>query len=197
MSVIQTHVRPRWQARMAMLIVAFVLFGLLFAHDGAFSYPEHNLRAEHYNALVIDGKRPQEWEEMARTKGWPLQFPPEETDADGRVKTKGQLEIVRHLILAAACFAVAVSLLVRVIRQRRHTVRLDEEGLLLPHGRRVPLECIVEIDLRLWASKNQAVLSYTDRLGRWRRIALDGWIQSGVAELLQEIGDRPAPESGK
>jgi hypothetical protein len=197
MPVVHTQVRPRWQARMAMLVAAFLLFALLFAYDGAVAYPEHNLRAERYNTLVVGANRRQEWAELARSRNWPPQFAPEDFAPDGRAIARGKLEIVRHLVLAAACFLTAAVLLVRLVRQRRHTVRLDAEGLLLHNGRRVPVERIVEIDLRRWASRHVAVLSYTDRLGRWRRLALDGGIQSGVTDLLEQLGDRPGPEGGK
>lgn len=75
MPAVQTQVRPRWQARMAMLVAAFLLFALLFVYDGAVAYPEHNLRAERYNALVVGASRRQEWEELARSRNWPPQFP--------------------------------------------------------------------------------------------------------------------------
>jgi len=194
MPAIHTRVRPRWQTRMVLLVAGFVLFALLFAYDGAIAYPEHNLRAERYNTLVVGESRHQEWEELARARNWPRQFPPEEIGPDGRAWGKSEFEIMRHCGFAAICLLAACLLVARLIRQRRNTVRLDDEGLLLANGRRVPVDCIVEIDLRRWASKDLAILSYTDRLGRWRRLTLDGWIHSGVGELLERLGDRPGPQ---
>lgn len=196
MPTMQTQVRARWQARMVLLVAAFALFALWMAYDGAFAYPAHNRRAAAYNALVVEEERPADWEALARSEGWPLWFAPEDLAPDGRAKPRSEFEIGRQLALGTVCFVVAMLLGVRLFQQRRHIVRLDEEGLLLlGSGRRVSREHMVDLDMRRWASQGLAVLRYTDRLGRWRRLVLDDGIQQGVAEILEQLDN--LPEAGE
>ena len=187
METIEIHVRPRWQARMVLLAMAFAVFAAWFAYDGAVACPAFNQRAALHNSLAVDQGRREEWLALAREKGWPAEFKPEEAAASGRVRLKGNLEIRVQIGLAAISLLVVLGLTLRVVLGRRKFIILDDEGLLIGEDDRVPLDRIVGIDMRRWDSQGVARIHYTDERGGRRHLSLNDWIHAGVAEIVERI----------
>lgn len=196
MEPIETHVRPRWQARLVLLTMAFVVFAAWFVYDGAVACPAFNERAARHNSLAVDEARRPEWLALAKEKEWPPEFKPEEVATDGRVRLKSDFEIRVQLGLAAGSLLVALVLTLRIVLSRRRFFVLDDEGLLVGEER-VPLDRMVMVDRRRWQSHGVAVLHYTDERGARHRLRLNSWVHVGVTEIVARIeAQLPAAEPG-
>ena len=196
MEPIETHVRPRWQARLVLLAMAFVVFAAWFAYDGAVACPAFNERAALYNSLPVDQGRRPEWLALAEEKGWPPQFAPEQVATDGRIRLKSNFEIRVQLALAADSLLVALVLTLRIVLGRRRSFVLDDEGLLAGEER-IPLDRVAAVDRRRWQSHGVALLHYTDERGARHQLRLNSWVHVGVTEIVARIeAQLPATEPG-
>lgn len=188
MEPIMTRVRPRWHVRLVLLAVAFAVFAGWFAYDGIVTCPAFNRRASLYNALVVEQVRRGEWLALARAKGWPPLFSPEETGDDGRVRLHSDLGIKFQLGLAVVAALATVVLVVRVGLNRRLTVVLDDEGLLVAgRDQRIPLSQITGIDRQRWENRGIVRIEYDDERGARRHLVLNDSIHAHVAEIAAWI----------
>lgn len=77
-----------------------------------------------------------------------------------------------------------------MLRQHRRSVRADGDIIAGASGEKVPLDKIIEMDRRKWASKGVAYSIYTDDQGKRRRLCLDDHKFLGCEAIILEAETR-------
>jgi hypothetical protein len=179
---------PNWAWRMVLVTTVFAGFALWCLYDALAGYPRFNRRAAEYNRLLATG-RADEWPAVAAESGWSPRFPEDDIQADGTIAPKTDWDLGTQYVMLAGALAVAVPVLVRLLRARRRTMRADDEGFRTIEGSLVPYADITDIDLRQWQRKSIARVQFRHARGKaWT--VIDDWIYRGGEDVLAEIQRR-------
>ena len=152
-----------------------------FLFDGAVTYPRQRERALIYEELVEEG-RPDEWKEIAKENGWPLQPPG---------KPKEQIDFYVQYGFAAFTAPWGFLFLFLFLRSRKRWIELTETGLRSSWGQELEFGEIEALDKKKWKSKGIAKVRYR-RNNRKRRLVLDDfkYEPDSTRAILREVESR-------
>lgn len=195
-------ISKEWKQRMLLLILMCAGMGCWFLYDGLLAYPKNNVRATEYFALREElGEDSPElksaWLALARERGW-RESPPKKIYSPDSLRTQIRLGAVA--LLAAAALAVYV------FRSLSLTTRLENDTLIFPNGKSVPIGKIRAVSKKRWKNKGIADLVYEPKRGQSARLVLDDYKFIGAAAILAEVerhlasadaDDNPSPDETK
>ena len=164
---VKATISPEYRWRVG-LFAGFCLFWTLWCFlDGFVKYPDQR---EHANAF-LEAKETgivgtQEWEEIAKNRGW-------DPDKDpGRPKT--DFDIYTQFFMAAITTPLAVIWGLGFIRAGSRWIALDKDALVTSWNQRVPFHALISINKQRWKSKGIAVVRYQEG-AKQRTLVLDDW----------------------
>jgi len=176
-------ISKEWKQRMLLLILMCAGMGGWFLYDGLISYPKNNVRAEAYFALRDDlgeksPKLESAWLALARERGW-RESPPKKIHSADSLRTQ--------LWLGLAALFVAAIIGAHYFRSLSLTTRLEDGSIILPNGKKIPIDKIRGVSKKRWKNKGIADLVYEPQPGQSARFILDDYKFIGAAEILAEV----------
>ncbi len=176
-----------------MVFMFLMIFGsgLWFLTDGYLMWPAEAKRHEVYAKMegemleggeARDKKDPvlaEAWERVAKERDWPAKVPKERTDA----AISGQVWTGWIMLAGSAIFGAWV------VWNHKRSVRAEGDLVIGASGERVPLDSIVEMDRRKWASKGIAYAIY-EQDGKRKRLTLDDHKFLGCEAIILEAEKR-------
>lgn len=182
-------ISKEWKQRMLLLMLMCVGMGSWFLYDGLLAYPKNNVRAAAYFALRDDlGEKSPElepaWLALARERGW-RESPPKKIHSPDSLRTQIRLGLVA--LLGAGAIGVYY------FRSLSLTTRLENDTIVLPNGKSIPVSKIRSVSKKRWKNKGIADLVYEPRPGQSARFVLDDYKFIGAAEILAEVEKNLTP----
>ncbi len=192
--------------RMGMLAGLFLIFGLLFLHDGIWGYPKVIAIAEKkewftqeflpsFEAAKRDG-RMEQWLADAKAKDWP-------TGVDGdspRWKTYAaehnweedpkhysEREIAEQFTYAYGCFAGVLIVGIFVLLNRGKVLRGEADHWVTPEGVQIRYTDVFRVDKRKWEHKGFAYAWYRTQGGAEKRAVFDDLKYGGADKILERL----------
>lgn len=174
--------------RSALFGLMLLGFGAWSLYDGVRGYPEHNRRADAYNALIREseqgGKTRQEWhaawQKLAESNGWKTDKP----------KVRHSTWDIRTQFIMALIFCpIGLASLVGVALNSRRRFSAEGDGLHGFAATTIPYAAITAIDKKKWDRKGIANLEVAIQ-GAARKVTLDDWKFRGMTAILAEIEKR-------
>lgn len=166
-----------------MLLMTLIIGGAggWFLYDGLWAWPQNNTRWAVYAPLKDQyGKDTAElekaWTDAARERGW-SDTPPKKMYDAGDLRTQ--------ILISIAAFVGAGLCAGHYFRSLKTTTRLENDVIILPDNRRIPLEKVRTISMRRWKSKGIADLTYEAGPGQLRKFVLDDYKYIGAEEILK------------
>jgi len=147
-------------------VTALLCFGiaLWFLYDGAIAYPSQRERALKYLELQ-ESDRLDEWSEVARERGWPLEDPGEpKEEYDSFVQYAMAVVLLLPGLICSAMF----------LRHRGRWIELDQCEIRTSSRSTFEVRDIVRVDKKKWRSKGIVSIVYQSGHRR-RRVILDDW----------------------
>jgi hypothetical protein len=147
---IEARVTSIWTKQKLFVAVFLIAMGGWFFFDGKVGYPRSNVRYQAWAKFRDDGNL-QDWPDYAKQHGW-VEKPPEHAFTDAQIKGQffyGTLGATGGLIT-----------LLYVLAQMGRTLRLDDDAVTTPAGKRVPFAAITGLGLKNWESKGLATVRY-------------------------------------
>ena len=186
-------ISKEWKQRMLLLMLMCAGMGGWFLYDGLLAYPKNNVRAVEYFALrdEMGEKSPDlepAWLALARDRGW-RESPPKKIYSADSLRTQIRLG------LAALFGAGAIG--VYYFRSLSLTTRLENDTIILPNGKPIPLSTIRSVSKKRWKNKGIADLVYEPRPGQSARFVLDDYKFIGAAEILTEVEKHLTPTAAE
>jgi len=160
--LIRAEISKGYLAKLGMVVVFCIGASAWAVYDGAVAYPRQRERALMFEELREEN-RLDEWEEVARERGWPVKDP-------GKPKT--QYDFENQFIMAAALAPVGVLFLFFLVRNRKRWIEATETSLSSSRGDQLDYSQIVTLDKKVWKNKGIARITY-DEEGREKRLVLD------------------------
>lgn len=114
------------------------------------------------------------WREFSKEKGWPQKIDPKEDVKSGR-------KIGQQIIAAGVCFVLTGVTLFFLLRTKRRSMEVDEQGFYPPGGDLIPFEAMKTIDKRKWETKGLATITY-ERDGKEQKAKVDGMVYGQFKE---------------
>jgi len=176
-------ISKEWKQRMIIILAVLVGMGGWFLFDGLVAYPRNNVKAAVYfeirDRLGEDTpETAKAWEEVRTEKGW-KPTPPKKIYSDGDMTTQ--------VVLAILSFVGAAAAGLHFFRSVSTTTRMENGVILLPDGRRVPIEKVRATSRKRWENKGIADLAWEPEPGKLERFILDDYKYVGAAAILEEV----------
>jgi len=177
---IKATIRNGYLMRVAILAVALLLFGVWFLRDGYVNYPKQNeiYEAYHEIRLQYDGYADKydriaaEWQRVAEQhEGWPLVV---EDLSYGPGKKHTASDMFTQKLIGYTCLPLGLLFTISLLRQFGRWIAVNDDGLTVRGGRRIPFDAITTLNKARWQSKGIAVLTY-QHANRSKRLVLDDW----------------------
>lgn len=164
--------------------------GCWFLYDGFWAWPQNNKRWEVYAPLKEKyGKETPElekaWTEAARERGW-SDTPPKKEYKAGDLRTQ--------IIIAVVAFLGAGLCVRHYFKSLHTTTRLENDVIILPNRKEIPLSKIRSISMNRWKNKGIADLTYEAGPGQLKRFFLDDYKYIGAEEILK-AAEKALPQS--
>ena len=178
---LEARITPTWKKQKGLMAVFFVGFGLWFLFDGYSGFPGSNVRWLAHENLKKEN-RLAEWPALARKAGW-NEEPPHKFYQKRDIT--GQYVVGLVLLLSgAASFAYWSG-------QIKRTFKLDDNVVIVPDGKRVPLDCITGVNAKKWDAKGLATIHYTVN-GRVGKFVLDDYKfeRDPIHAIMTAIGEK-------
>lgn len=147
-------------------VIALACFGiaLWFVYDGAIAYPAQRERALKYIELESED-RLDEWENMARERGWPVEPPGE---------PKEELDFFVQFVMAGIVLLPGLICSALFLLHLGRWIELEEGRIRTSSGKSFELGEIVRLDKKKWREKGIARITYQNGR-RTSRVVLDDW----------------------
>jgi hypothetical protein len=180
-STVTAVISKEWKQRMLLMTLIITGAGAWFLYDGLWAWPQNNKRWEVYAPLKEQyGKDTPElekaWTAAARERGW-SDTPPKKKYEDSDLRLQILISIGAFIAAALCARHYFVSL--------PTTTRLENDVIILPDNRRIPLDKVRSISLKRWKSKGIADLTYEAAPGQLRKFVLDDYKYIGAEEILK------------
>lgn len=180
---ITTVVSKEWKQRMLLIVAVLAGSALWFLFDGLVTYPKENVKYQSYTALQEQhGKDTQAFEEAwtaaRKANNWNPEVPK-------KFHTPG--DITTQLALGGLLVLGAIAAGLHYFRGLGPTLRMEGKVILLPDGRKIPLEQIRAFSKRRWENKGIADLAYEPEPGKLGKFILDDYKFIGAADILARV----------
>lgn len=142
------------------MIIKFLVFCALaswFLYDGLYLYPQKTKQAEAYLSFIDSGRSMHDWPEYAAKQGLG-KVEKEYTTED----VKNERQIREQFYWAAGLFGIGLIFIAKIFIDLKRTLSFDDEALISPHGKRVPLAAIREITTTKWENKGLGYVRYQE-----------------------------------
>jgi len=166
-----------------MLLMVLIIggAGCWFLYDGLWAWPQNNTRWAVYAPLKDQyGKDTPElekaWTAAARERGW-SDTPPKKEYKSGDLRTQ--------IVISIAAFIGAGLCARHFFASLKTTTRLENDVIILPDKRKIPLHKVRSISMHRWKSKGIADLTYEAGPGQMRKFVLDDYKYIGAEEILK------------
>jgi hypothetical protein len=174
-------ISKEWKQRMLLMTLIIAGAGAWFLYDGLWAWPQNNTRWEVYAPLKEQfGKDTPElekaWTAAARERGW-SDTPPKKKYEAGDLRTQIIISIVAFIGAGLCARNYFVSL--------KTTTRLEDDVIILPDKRKIPLNKVRSISMKRWKNKGIADLTYEAGPGQLRKFVLDDYKYVGAEEILK------------
>ena len=179
--LLKTKISTGFVVRLGLLGLFCLGFAGWFLFDGAVAYPRQRERALIYEELV-EQKRVDEWNGIAKEHGWPLQPPG---------KPKEQADSYVQYGFAAFTAPWALLFLFLFLRSRKRWIELTETGMRTSWGQELEFDQIETLNKKKWKSKGIAKIRYRQD-NRKRRLVLDDfkYEPDSTRAILREVESR-------
>lgn len=192
--------------RMGMLGGLFLIFGLVFLHDGVRGYPQELAIAQEkekfmkeflpsFEAAKKEGRLPQ-WMEDAKARGMPTGVDGDSPRWKSYAAKKGwpeepklysQREIAEQFYYAYGCFAGALIAGILILLNRSKTLRGEAEHWVSPEGVQIRYADVFRVDKRKWEHKGLAYAWYRTQGGAEKRAVFDDLKYDGAGKVLERL----------
>jgi hypothetical protein len=154
--LVEARISPVWKKQRLFVSLIFLAMGAWFCYDGAFTYPQSNVRRRAYDNFAREN-RLQDWPDFAHSKGW-VTKPPEKIE-----------DATTQFVYGGFTSAIGLLLLIYWLTQKKRVLRADDEAVYTTAGTRVPFEAIISVNKSKWDSKGIARVRYalTGRQGEF------------------------------
>ena len=174
-------ISKEWKQRMLLMMLIIGGAGCWFLYDGLWAWPQNNTRWEVFAPLKEKfGKDTPElekaWTEAARERGW-SDTPPKKKYEAGDLRTQ--------ILISIAAFIGAGLCVRHYFGSVKTTTRLEDDVIILPDKRKIPLSKVRSISMQRWKSKGIADLTYEAGPGQLRKFFLDDYKYVGAEEILK------------
>ena len=191
----EARITPIWKKQKGLIALFFTGIGLWFLFDGMAGYPRSNERWLAHEKFKAED-RLSEWPAFAKKAGW-NEEPPH--------KFYKKEDITGQYVLGVLSLLVGAGALVYWAGQIKGVFKLDGDTVVIPGGKRVPLESITGVNRKNWDAKGLATVFYTID-GRCGKYVLDDYkydrepIHEIMAVIEAKLGRQeerpPAPDRG-
>lgn len=192
--------------RMGILAGLFLIFGLMFLHDGVRGYPQELAIAQKkewftkeflpsFEAAKKEGRLAQ-WMEDAKAKDMP-------TGVDGdsprwktyaakngwkeEPKLYSEREIAEQFHWAYGCFAGVLIVGILVLLNRHKVLRGEADHWVTPEGVQIRYTDVFRVDKRKWEHKGLAYAWYRTQGGAEKRAVFDDLKYGGADKILERL----------
>jgi len=192
--------------RMGMLGGLFLIFGLVFLHDGVRGYPQELAIAQEkekfmkeflpsFEAAKKEGRLPQ-WMEYAKARGMPTGVDGDSPRWKSYAAKKGwkeepklysEREIAEQFYYAYGCFAGTLIAGILILLNRSKTLRGEAEYWVSPEGVQIRYADVFRVDKRKWEHKGLAYAWYRTQGGAEKRTVFDDLKYGGAGKVLERL----------
>jgi hypothetical protein len=173
---------PRFFLRFLLIGAVCFGFSLWSLYDGEYGYPRQRERALKYQEIKESGGGIADWEDFAKSQGWPTELP-------GEPKTEGEIQF--QFIMAGIAALLAVWCFTIVWRARGRWIELAGNKLTSSWGQSVNLPDVISINKKQWQKKGIARIHYQDGARRGRFVIDDfKYKREPTDKILREIESR-------
>lgn len=152
----EASIHPKWVRDMLFKGALFILFAGYFFFDGLYWWPIVSERAQAYTAYVDEGGSKHEWPEYAKEKfGWD-----NVKKEYSKTHIRDSNDYLLQIILGSAIGLFGLYFPVKVVLDRKLTLRSDGEKVYPPRGEPVPFDWIVRVDTKKWEKQGLAYVRY-------------------------------------
>jgi hypothetical protein len=203
------RVTPWYYRRMGMLAGLFLVFGLLFLHDGIWGYPKSVALAQKKEWFTTEflpsfDKAKQEgrldlWIADAKAKSLPTGSdgePPKwvthaaENKWEEDPKLYSDREIAEQFWVGYGCIAGALITGVVLLLNRGKLLRAEADHWITPEGAKIAFAEVFRIDKRKWEHKGLAYAWYRTPAGAEKRAVIDDLKFAGADLVLTRLLSR-------
>jgi hypothetical protein len=152
---IRAEFQSSYLLRYALLGGAFLFMSLYFAYDGFIGYPGKLPMAEAYDEIreLEPAKRVEEWEKIAKERGWPDDVPKKSVE-------EIRSDIIGQYVYGVITFLIALPAVLYLIRSRGSWVEGTDEGLTTSWGQSLRFADVIQLNKKRWADKGVAKATY-------------------------------------
>lgn len=192
--------------RMGMLAALFLIFGLVFLHDGVRGYPKELAIAQEkekfmkeflpsFEAAKKEGRLPQ-WMEDAKARGMPTGVDGDSPRWKSYAAKKGwpeepklfsDREIAEQFYYGYGCLAGALIAGIVILRNRGKVLLGEADHWVSPEGVPIRYADVFRVDKRKWEHKGLAYAWYRTQAGAEKREVFDDLKFGGADKVLERL----------
>jgi hypothetical protein len=192
--------------RMGMLAGLFLVFGLVFLHDGMRGYPQELAIAQEkekfmkeflpsFEAAKKEGRLPQ-WMEDAKARGMPTGVDGDSPRWKSYAAKKGwkeepklysDREIAEQFYYGYGCLAGALIAGILILRNRSKVLLGEADHWVSPEGVQIRYADVFRVDKRKWEHKGLAYAWYRTQGGAEKREVFDDLKYAGADKVLERL----------
>lgn len=192
--------------RMGMLAALFLIFGLVFLHDGVRGYPQELAIAQEkekfmkeflpsFEAAKKEGRLPL-WMEDAKARGMPTGVDGDSPRWKSYAAKKGwpeepklysEREIAEQFYYGYGCIAGALIVGILILRNRGKVLRGEADHWVSPEGSQIRYADVFRVDKRKWEHKGLAYAWYRTQGGAEKRAVFDDLKYGGADKVLERL----------
>ncbi|MHB1081217.1 MAG: hypothetical protein ACYC67_17605 [Prosthecobacter sp.] len=192
--------------RMGMLGGLFLIFGLVFLHDGVRGYPQELVIAQEkekfmkeflpsFEAAKKEGRLPQ-WMEDAKARGMPTGVDGDSPRWKSYAAKKGwpeepklysEREIAEQFYYGYGCLAGALITGILILRNRGKVLLGEADHWVSPEGGAIRYADVFRVDKRKWEHKGLAYAWYRTQGGAEKRVVFDDLKYGGADKVLARL----------
>ena len=178
---VEARITPIWKKQKGFLALFFAAIGLWFLFDGIHGFPSSNERWLAHEKFKTEN-RLSEWPAFAKNAGWNDE-PPH--------KLYKKEDIAGQYVLGSLSLLIGIGTFVYWTRQIKRVFKFEDGVVILPDGKRVPLQAITKLNLKKWDSKGLGTIYYSID-GRSGKFTLDDYKfdPDPIREIMAEIEGR-------
>ncbi len=191
---------------MGMLAGLFLIFGLVFLHDGVWGYPAKVVIAQEkekfmkeflpsFEAAKKEG-RLEQWMENAKAQGMPTGVDGDSPRWKSYAAKKGwpeepklysEREIAEQFYYGYGCLAGALIVGILILLNRGKVLRGEAAYWVTPEGVQIRYTDVFRVDKRKWEHKGYAYAWYRTQGGAEKRAVFDDLKYGGADKVLERL----------